>query len=167
MAIKLSKNGKRLGRPPKNSTGKVFVATVAKPKLSAKLPDQSVVDPEKMIECELIKVPQYSHLVGTDTKDGRYMTSLYGSVDGFGRKRWVVGGYLKADWNKYRIIKMGEQEIIQRCINYLNAKDGGIYGNLEYYNVKFIQKFGQEVAVVELITNERKNENFWGEGEKV
>ena len=167
MAIKLSKNGKRLGRPPKNaSAGKVFVTTTAKPKLSAKKPDQGVIDPESIIECEFVKVPQYFHVSSEENKDGRYMTSVY-SVEDFGRKKWIVGGYLKADWNKFRSLKLGEQEIIQKCINYLNSLDYGKYGNLQVYNFRFIQKFGQEVAVVELITNERKNQNFWGEGEKL
>ena len=165
MAIKLSKNGKRLGRPPKNSTGKVFVTDVAKPKLSAKPKENSYIDPEKMIECELIKIPQYSGLDVNNVKDARYMTSVY-PIEGFGRKRWVVGAYLKADWSRYRIIKMGDSEIVQRCINYLNAQEDK-YRNLELYRVNFINKFGQEVAAVELITNERKNENFWGEGEKI
>ena len=30
-----------------------------------------------------------------------------------------------------------------------------------------IIKNGQEVAVVEIITDDRKNDNFWGEGERL
>ena len=167
MAIKLSKNGKRLGRPPKNaSAGKVFVATATKQKLSAKKTEQIVVDPESVIESAFVKIPQYAHIPGESIKDGRYMTSVY-SLEDFGRKKWVIGAYLKADWNKYRITKQSETEILQKCINYLNSIDYGKYGNLQMHNFKFIQKFGQEVAVVELVINERKNENFWGEGEKL
>ena len=169
MAIKLSKNGKRLGRPPKNSSGTVFISPVKSVNiLKEEKPD--IIDTESMIECELVPIPQFSHLKDSETKHGRYMTSIY-SIDGFGSKKWIVGAYLKADWNKYRIIKLADRQIIERCVNYLNSLGNrkSKYGNLSLYtkNVKFLQKNGQEVAVVELITDDRKNENFWGEGEKV
>lgn len=169
MAIKLSKNGKRLGRPPKNNSGTVFISQVKTVSI-AKEEKPSIIDTESMIECELLPIPQYSHLKESDTKHGRYMTSIY-TVDGFGSKKWIVGAYLKTDWSKYRIIKMGDKQIIERCINYLNSLGSRKrkYGNLSLYtkDIKFLQKNGQEVAVVELITDDRKNENFWGEGEKV
>ena len=41
------------------------------------------------------------------------------------------------------------------------------YGNLELYKFNRIPKLGQEVVVAELITDDRKNENFWGEGERL
>ncbi len=162
MTVKLSKNGKRLGRPPKNlSTGKVFISAI--PVKKEDKPE--IIDTDEMIECELLPVQQYSHLHGTETKAGRYMTNYY-DVPDFGRKCWVVGGYIKADWEKYK----KDTVTIQKCINYLNSlgKKKKIYGNLKIYkdSVKFLEKNKQEVAVVEMVIEDRKNENFWGEGER-
>ena len=170
MAIKLSKNGKRLGRPPKDkSKGVVFVAPVETKKEEIYV--EPPIDAESVIECEFIPVSQYSHMPTEDKKSGRYMTSIY-SVDGFGRNKWVVGGYLKADWEKYKALKWSDKETVRRCINYLNTitinkKGKKKYGNLELYTFNKITKSGDEVAVVELVIDDRKNENFWGEGERL
>ena len=169
MAIRLSKNGKRLGRPPKNA-GKVFISELAPVVKKEEVEEKGEFDSLSMIECELVSIPQYAHDPKTETKSGRYMTSIY-SIDGFGSKKWVVGAYLKTDWDKHRVIKTGDYEIVRRCVNYLNSlgKKKKKYGNLQLFSKKinFVQKNGETVAVVELITDERKNENFWGEGEKV
>jgi len=170
MAIKLSKNGKRLGRPPKDkSNGTVFLAPIEPKKEEVYI--QPPIDAESVIECEFISISQYSHAPTGETKAGRYMTSIY-SVDGFGRNKWIIGAYLKIDWNKYKILRWHDSEVIKRCVNYLNSitinkKGKKKYGNLELYNFNKINKFGEEVAVVELIIDDRKNENFWGEGEKL
>lgn len=157
--MKLSKNGKRLGRPPKDSTGKVFVSAV---KITKE--EQPVeIDPNEMIECELLPLQQYSHLQGSETKQGRYMTNFY-DVPDFGKKCWMVGGYIKLDWEKHK----KDLQTIQKCINYLNSlgKKKKVYGNLKLYRVNFIEKNKQQLAVLEVIIDERKNENFWGEGER-
>lgn len=171
MAVKLSKNGKRLGRPPKNKdkTGTVFISEM--PKKQEEVFIEPPADAESVIECDFIQVPQYSHAPSQDTKAGRYMTSIY-SVDGFGKNRWIVGGYIKADFEKYKDLKWHDTEIVKRCVNYLNTmtinkKGKKKYGSLELYKFNKLNKFGQEVVVVELITDDRKNENFWGEGERL
>jgi len=172
MTVKLSKNGKRLGRPPKNkNSGIVFVSPEPTIKKDEEVFVQIPEDASSVIECELKEVSQYFHVPSEEKKHGRYMTSIY-SVDGFGKNRWVVGAYLKADWNKYKILKWHESEIIKRCVNYLNSltiskKGKKKYGNLELYRFNKINKFGEELAVVELIIDERKNEYFWGEGERM
>jgi hypothetical protein len=170
MTIKLSKNGKRLGRPPKDkSKGVVFVTPteVKKEEIYIEPP----ADAESVIECEFISIPQFSHAPTGETKAGRYMTSIY-SIDGFGKNKWIVGGYIKADWEKYKILKWSDKEIVKRCVNYLNTitlnkKGKKKYGNLELYKFNRIPKLGQEVIVAELIIDDRKNENFWGEGERL
>lgn len=171
MAIKLSKNGKRLGRPPKNKdqTGVVFVSEP--PKKQEEIFIEPDVDAESGIECELVAVPQFSHMPTGETKYGRYMTSIY-SIDGFGRNKWVVGCYIKLDLQKYKILKWHDAEIAKRCVNYLNTialnkKGKKKYGNLQLHKFNKINKFGQEIIVAELIIDDRKNENFWGEGEKL
>jgi len=171
MAVKLSKNGKRLGRPPKdtNKSGAVFVSEM--PKKQEEVFIEPPENAESSIECEFIPLSQYAHIPSPELKSGRYMTSIY-SINGFGKNKWVVGGYLKLDWNKYKILRWHDSEIIKRCVNYLNSisinkKGKKKYGNLELHRFGKINKFGQELAVVELIIDDRKNENFWGEGERV
>jgi hypothetical protein len=173
MATKLSKNGKRLGRPPKNlnkeNTGVVFTSPVAvesKKEVFIQVP----ADVESTIQCDFIPILQSFFInVEDQKKSGRYINTNY-KVEGFGKEKWVVGGYLKADWQHYRELKWHPDEIIKRCVNYLNSivnkKGKKRYGNLELVNYKFINKSGEEVVIIELSTDERKNDNFWGEGER-
>jgi hypothetical protein len=170
MAIRLSKNGKRLGRPPKNkSNGTVFITPVELKKEEIYI--EPPTDADSVIECDFLSIPQFSHCPTEDKKCGRYMISVY-SVKDFGKNKWVIGAYLKADWNKYKMLKWSDKEIVKRCVSYLNSltinkKGKKKYGNLELLNFRFIKKFNEDVAVVELIIDDRKNENFWGEGERM
>lgn len=164
---KLSKNGKRLGRPPKNSSGMVFVSAIPKIEQKQELP----IDPASMIECDFLTIPQYSHMKSDSYKNGRYMTSVY-TIDGFGRNKWVVGAYLKIDFEKYKALKYSDDEVIKRCVNYLNSltinkKGKKKYGNLQLYRFKKLNKNGQDLVCIEIVTDERNNENFWGEGERM
>lgn len=182
--IRLSKNGKRLGRPPKNkeeSSGTVFIINEPKP---IQLPVELVIEqePRKLdfgeIECSFVKIPQYSHVKSDEYRDGRYSTSP-SNVRGLGTKQWVVLAYLKADFQKHRILRKSDIEIVEGCLNYLNNPEERKkyqkkeptpkYGFLTLVSkeIKFVEKDGQKVAVVELATNERTNENFWGEGERM
>lgn len=170
MAIKLSKNGKRLGRPPKNKTGIVFVSEPP-PKKQEEVFIEPDLDADSIIECEFVSIPQFSHMPSGETKFGRYMTSVY-SIDGFGKNKWIVGCYIKLDLQKYKILKWHDSEIAKRCVNYLNSitinkKGKKKYGNLQLYKFNRIIKFGQELIVAEIVTDDRKNENFWGEGERM
>lgn len=171
MAVKLSKNGKRLGRPPKDKskTGTVFLPEIVKKQEEIFI--EPAIDAEPGIECEFLSISQFAHMNSEEKKAGRYMTSVY-SIKGFGQNKWVVGAYLKADWDKYKILRWHESEVLKRCVNYLNSitlnkKGKKKYGNLELHKFSKINKFGQDLAVVELIIDDRKNENFWGEGERV
>ena len=126
-----------------------------------KLPEQ--------IECHLLQIPQYSHMKSETYRSGRYMTSVY-TIDGFGRNKWVVGCYLKLDMSQYK--EHQEKDVISRCINYLNSltvnkKGKKKYGNLQLHRFNKIMKGEQELICVEIITDERGNENFWGEGERL
>lgn len=181
--IRLSKNGKRLGRPPKNkeSNGTVFIINEPKP---VQLPIELIIEEEPRkpdfgeIECSFVKIPQYSHVKSDDLRDGRYSTSP-ANVRGLGTKQWVVLAYIKAEFDKHRILRKSNEEIIQGCLNYLNNPEERKkyqkkeptpkYGFLTLVSkeIKFVEKDGQKVAVVELATNERTNENFWGEGERM
>lgn len=184
MAAKLSKNGKPLGRPPKNKILQPVVSnkiTEEKSKSAVFVIDnqeeKAPVDNFTEIECELMPIKSISSIEGEGERYGRYSSSMY-SMSKFNLKGWVVISYLKADFEQYRKQKLSNEEILQRCVNYLNRverkkyqkKDASRkYGYLKIYDpnmVKFITKFGCEVACIELVTDDRKNENFFGEGDR-
>jgi hypothetical protein len=136
---------------------------------------------ENMIECSFLQIKQYGNMAKGETdemRSGRYSGSMY-SVQDYGLKRWVVLGYLVADYKLHREQGLKDQEIIKKCLNYLNTPEARKkyqkkdsvpkYGNLQILNennLKFLMKEGQEVATLQLIIDQRRNENFWGEGEK-
>ena len=191
MAARLSKNGKPLGRPPKNKAAQQILnkpLTLGKAveefnKASTgvfvidKQEEKEPADSFTEIECELLPVKSISSAEGEGERFGRYSGSIY-SMSKFNLKGWVVISYLKADFEHYRKQKLSNEEILQRCVNYLNRVERKKYqkkeaapkfGYLKIYDpnmVKFINKFGCEVASIELVTDDRKNENFWGEGER-
>lgn len=186
MAPKFSKNGKRLGRPPKNKTpetsGTVFnIAPTSTTAVAVEEPSMPIeVDHNSMIECEFVAIPQYE-IASSPTKErkmGYYSHSIYAGVEGLNWTKWVVLAYLKADFQKHREQGLKNEEILQRCLNYLNAvepkkkyaKKDPIpkYGKLELFKeeIKFTNKLGYECAILVFTTNQRKCEHFWGEGEK-
>jgi hypothetical protein len=180
MAQRLSKNGKPLGRPRKNAVFSAVPQQSSGNTFIIDNPQPVFLDPQEgEIECSLVQIPQYSHVtdLSAGLKHGRYSSSDHKLTD-FKIKKWVVLTYLKADFSKYRILKMNDREIIQRCLNYLNRPEDRKkyqkkdptpkFGKLELFsdNIKFTNKFGYECAILELSIDERTNENFWGEGEK-
>jgi hypothetical protein len=187
MAPRFSKTGKRLGRPPKNpqadTTGTVFSidspAVAAEKAAPEPLPIPIVVDHTTMIECEFMPIPKYeiTNYQAGEKKLGIYSTSMY-KIDEFKNDRWVIISYLKADFEKHRLLGLTNPQILQNCLNYLNAVEPKKkfakkeatpkYGRLKLFReeAKFINKFDHEVAIFLFTTDDRKCEYFWGEGEK-
>lgn len=191
MAPRYSSSGKRLGRPPKNKTvetGSVLSSSATA--LVARFNDTSIVhkniiissaklakenslisdDNTEIIECELLEMPEFMFLPDGPKKSGRYMNNPY-SFKEFGRRKWVVGAYIKANWDDIASLKLNDTEVIKRCINHLNTfgRKHKKFGNLALFSkeIKYRVKYGQKVAIVEMTIEDRKNENFWGEGEIV
>lgn len=171
MTVKLSKNGKRLGRPPKDKTSnpEVFIVE-SKPYVAPEF-DLST---EEMIECKLIPIDEYSHIQTDTKKAGRYAQSTY-SLNKFGKSSFVVLAYLDTDIEKYRKSGLSDEQIVVRCVNYLNQaeakkkgqkKENKPYGNLQLYGFRSISKFDKEIFAIELVTDSRTNENFWGVGNR-
>ena len=184
MSPRFSKNGKRLGRPPKNKQpeGTVFaintpITPAAEPVVEE--PVKIEVDPNSMIECEFVPISQYGIFTDTslEKKAGRYSSSIY-AIEGINWTRWVALAYLKADFQKYRDMGLKNPEILQRCVNFLNAVEPKKkyakknpepkYGKLELFknDIQFTNKFGYECAILVFTTTNRKCEHFWGNGEK-
>jgi len=131
------------------------------------------------IECDLRDVAEFYEYAAApeERKKGRYHGSMFWSIRGFGRKKWVVGAYLDVDYTPYIEQGLEKEEIIQLCLNHLNSPpkrkkfqkktESPLYGNLEIYSYKFrVSKSGNQFIEALLVTDQRKNKNFWGEGEK-
>jgi len=136
------------------------------------------------IECDLRDMAEF-HECGDpleEKRKGRYHGSMFWAVKGFGNKRWVVGAYLDVDYIPYLEQGLGGDEIVQRCLNYLNRPpkrkkfqkktEKPLYGSLESYSHRLglnghALANGNRFIEVLLITDQRKNKNFWGEGTKM
>lgn len=184
MAPRFSKNGKRLGRPPKNkspeNSGVVFSVTTPTTPVVEEKSELIVIDEKSMIVCEFVPITQHSidSNSTSEKKLGMYSSSRYANIEDLYFKKWIVLAYLKADFKKYREEGLNNKEILQRCVNYLNAveprkkyaKKDPVpkYGKLELFkdDIQFTNKLGYECAILIFITDQRKNEHFWGEGER-
>ena len=135
------------------------------------------------IECDLREVAEFYEYGDTpeEKKKGRYHGSMFWSIKGFGKKRWVVGAYLDVDYIPYLKQGLEKGEIVQLCLNHLNKPpkrkkfqkktERPLYGSLESYSYRFGvgdgTANGNRFIEVLLITDQRKNKNFWGEGTKM
>lgn len=134
------------------------------------------------IPCKWVPISKTTFCDGTDLKDGRYSQS-YHNVPGFGVSQWVVLGYLEVDYQSLEYDGKTREEIIKGCAEFLSQPPPRKkyqkktpkppYGNLEplpapwlgpdRYSVKPKPGFENRL-IVEFITDQRKNKNFWGEG---
>lgn len=181
MAPRFSKSGKRLGRPPKNKNpeNSPVVFSVTTP-ITEEKSEPIVIDKNSMIECEFVPITQHSvdDAKSSPKKMGMYSSSRYANIEDLYLKKWILLAYLKADFKTHREAGLNNKEILQRCINFLNAveprkkyaKKDPVpkYGKLELFkeDIQFTNKLGYECAILVFITDQRKNENFWGEGER-
>lgn len=134
------------------------------------------------IPCKLVPIAKTTFTDSEETKLGRYSQS-YHNVSGFGVSQWVVMGYLEVDYQSLEYDGKTREEIVEGCAEFLSQppprkkyqkkKPKPKYGQLQplpapwlgpnRYSVK--QKPGFENRlIVEFITDQRKNKNFWGEG---
>jgi hypothetical protein len=132
-----------------------------------------------MIECRLKLVPK-NRYVDADSplkKHGHYMSCFY-SIKGYGQSCWVIGAYLSVDVNRYLQEGLSAEEIATRCIEYLNHRPKSRYGKKrkrkplygefrpEPHLVKLLGESDNKYIQVLLVTKDRKNPKFWGEGVK-
>lgn len=126
---------------------------------------------ENKLECEFRQIPT-SGIEGV--KSGRYSQSMHWEIPEFGTSKWVVLGYIDIDWPKLKDEHyLSETDIIERCLNHLNEtpvrkkfqKKQPVpkFGKLEPYKADFkISK--NPYIIVQFLTDDHSNENFWSEG---
>ena len=132
------------------------------------------------IECSFIAIKKSKYTIEEEMKDGLYSSSVY-NVEGFGVTKWVVCAYLKADHKKHLDEGMTSKELIDRCMAHLNYMPEGArktkkaqkpkYGNLQPLVSKITGEYDvvykDDRIIVQLITDDRQNPNFWGEGDRI
>lgn len=130
---------------------------------------------EILMKCSFRKISNYPE---QGLKLGRYSGSYHYNVKGFGKNKWVVLGYIDIDWKKEKELGKSDHQIIEGCITYLNSitktyEDKKtkkqitkpIYGFFEVLKVDLKVKDDKPCLIAQLITNERTNPYFWGEGQ--
>ena len=132
------------------------------------------------IECSFIPIKKSKYSELEDTKDGLYSASIY-HFEGFGVTKWVVCAYLNADHKKHLDEGMTSKEFIDRCLAHLNyvpetarkskkpqkPKYGVLQPLVSKITGEYDIKYKDDRIIVQLITDDRQNPNFWGEGDKI
>lgn len=130
------------------------------------------------VPCEFRQIQEWVSLPdigGEKRRLGRYSGSIH-RVPGFGHKKWVVLAYLDIPDLPLRMAQgTTEREILEGCVEFLNQPPPRqkyqrrnrkpLYGTLELLSYKFIDKGDDRVCCVSLVTDQRKNKNFWGTGQ--
>lgn len=109
-----------------------------------------------------------------ETRSGRYSQSMHWEIPEFGVSKWVILGYLDIDWQKLKNEDyLSETDILDRCLLHLNEtpprkkfqkkEPRPKFGKLEKYKAHFKVK-NKPFIIVELLTDQHDNENFWAEG---
>jgi len=108
-----------------------------------------------------------------DLKSGRYLKSMFPEVKGYGETRWVVGCYVEVDYPAL-LEEMSEKELLEGCLEQLNQvpprkkferkRTSSLYGSLELLSYKLKEAPTGPFIEMLLITDDQKNEHFWGEG---
>lgn len=132
-----------------------------------------------MIECSFMPIKKSAYTDSEETKDGLYSSSTY-TFPEFGIKKWVFCAYLKIDHKKYFDQGMSSRQLIDQCVEFLNyvpetsrktkkiqkPKYGLIQPLVSKVTGEYDVQYKDDRVIVQFITDDRSNPNFWGEGEK-
>jgi hypothetical protein len=133
-----------------------------------------------MIDCSFIPIKKSKYTSEEETKDGLYSSSVY-NVEGFGVTKWVICAYLKVDHKKFLDEGMTSKALIDGCLAHLNYMPEPArktkkpqkpkYGNLQPLVSKITGEYDvvykDDRVIVQLVTDDRQNENFWYEGDRI
>lgn len=129
---------------------------------------------DKKIKCSWRQIPRSSFINDGEYRSGRYHGSMFPDVKHYGSKQWVVAGYLSVEHSLLKGEGLTEDDILQGCLDFLNTppekkkyakkEPKPLYGKLETYQAIFKSDKDGDYIEVLLITDEKKNDNFWGEG---
>tara|TARA_R100000152_G_C6728541_1_gene153529 strand:- start:176 stop:607 length:432 start_codon:yes stop_codon:yes gene_type:complete len=133
-----------------------------------------------MIECKLLPVVKNRYFKTNPPykKYGHYARPYY-SIKGLHQTCWIIITHILVDYEHYVEQGMTLEEIVTECIKFLNHRPKSRYGKKRKrkslygtfrpkpHLVKMLDKEGKKCLQVLLITEDKKNPNFWGEGEVI
>ena len=130
-----------------------------------------------MIECALQPIAlKYLPDVVKKQKYGMYLQAMYWDIKGYGKKKWLVAVKIGLDYSKAKEIYENDDDIVEKCIEYLNTPPKSKYGRRRkrkplYVFAKTPYKYnieeddeGKKTISAKLITEEQKNKHFWKNG---
>ena len=118
---------------------------------------------------------KYSNQEHKKIKYGVYLQQMYWNIKGYGKTVWVVAVKIDLDYDKIKDVYKDDDEIVQKCIEFLNTPPKSKYGkhrkrkpfytfDMTPYSYKIIEKDSKKIISAILKTNEQKNKYFWGSG---
>ena len=134
------------------------------------------------IPCSFLEQTEFGWVVNYDEgprRCGSYHGSVWNEVKGFGATKWVVGGYVAVDYDSLRSSGMSDEDILRGCVEFLNCPPNRkkyakrtpkpLYGTVEDMPIrhKFMELDGNKCIMMMLVTDQRKNKNFHGEGQVI
>ena len=159
------------------------MATRRKRRAKKQKQKQTIPEFSEPIVCSFLERTQYAGVIPDWEPDlkkcGTYHGSVFHEVEGWGKKKWVVGGYIKVDYEKYQEGGMTIEEILAACVAWLNQpparkkyqrrQKNSLYGTLDPMPLKwwFKEMDGEKCIGVLVVTDKRKCKHFWGEGMKL
>ena len=129
-----------------------------------------------MIECSLQPMAKkYSKQEHKKIKYCVYLQQMYWNIKGYGKTVWVVAVKIDLDYDKIKDVYKDDDEIVQKCIEFLNTPPKSRYGKRrtrkplyvfdpQPYNYKVVEKSGKQLISAKLVVRERKNKHFWSQG---
>ena len=132
-----------------------------------------------MIECSLQPIAlKYICNTVKQPKYGMYLQAMYWSVKNYGKKNWLVAVNIELNYDEVKREHPNDEEIIKKCIAYLNAPQKSKYGKKRMrkspylfsavpYSYKIVEKNNKKIISAKLITPQQKNKNFWNTGPSV
>tara|TARA_Y100000034_G_C6812161_1_gene365045 strand:+ start:34 stop:468 length:435 start_codon:yes stop_codon:yes gene_type:complete len=131
-----------------------------------------------MIECSFREFHEFGSVIASSSnkrRKGFYSHSVI-PVSGLGRDKWLIIVHIDINYQKHLHKGLSEKQIFQRCIEFLNQppprkkyakkKPKPLYGHLTPYKAKFKEDENGQFIEAEIMTDQRKNKNFWREGIK-
>ena len=127
-----------------------------------------------MIECKFRTRREFELSVSEKEKLGKYHSSFFYKVPGFGRDKWVIVAEIDVLGEDCILDEHSLDWVAEECITYLNQppvrkrktkkKPKLPYGNLEVHKASLKRDKSGNYMQVLLVTDERKNKHFWGKG---
>jgi hypothetical protein len=135
-----------------------------------------------MIPCKLLPLEKTYHKkdIKTEKRYGIYVKQQFWSIDGVGKTCWPVVVNIAVDYDEYLKEGLTEEEIVLKCIEFLNYRQKSKYGrkrrrkplygtfrdDITPPRFKLKEKDGIKIIQTILAAKEQKNSKFWGEGKK-